>query len=114
VSRRRSGRPARGSRRSRAMRGKQSCLEHALQGLSAQIVISLVSIMEPDSWLGVELRHFAALQAVASAGSFGGAAKQLGYTQSAISQQPTSPSRQLNCSAIRTCSSSRTPRPSRR
>src|SRR5437763_7046593 len=43
--------------------------------------------MEADSWLGVELRHFAALQAVAEAGSFGRAAERLGYTQSAISQQ---------------------------
>jgi molybdate transport repressor ModE-like protein len=43
--------------------------------------------MEHDSWLGVELRHFAALQAIATEGSFGRAAERLGYTQSAISQQ---------------------------
>ncbi len=43
--------------------------------------------MEPDSWLGVEVRHFAALQALAEEGSFGRAARRLGYTQSAISQQ---------------------------
>ncbi len=43
--------------------------------------------MKPDSWLGVEIRHFAALQALAAEGSFGRAARRLGYTQSAISQQ---------------------------
>jgi molybdate transport repressor ModE-like protein len=43
--------------------------------------------MEPDSWLGLELRHLIALKAIAEHGTFGRAAKQLGYTQSAISQQ---------------------------
>src|SRR5213080_77720 len=45
------------------------------------------TIMEPDRLLGVELRHLLALQAIAEHGSFGRAARALGYTQSAISQQ---------------------------
>ena len=43
--------------------------------------------MEPDSWLGLELRHLIALKAIAEHGTFGRAAQSLGYTQSAISQQ---------------------------
>lgn len=43
--------------------------------------------METDRWLGLDLRHLIALKAIADEGSFGRAAEQLGYTQSAISQQ---------------------------
>jgi DNA-binding transcriptional LysR family regulator len=43
--------------------------------------------MEPDRWLGLDLRHLIALKTIADEGSFGRAAERLGYTQSAVSQQ---------------------------
>jgi DNA-binding transcriptional LysR family regulator len=46
-----------------------------------------MSMRDPDSWFGVEVRHLAALDAIARKRSFSGAARALGYTQSAISQQ---------------------------
>ena len=44
-------------------------------------------LITPVDWTKLEVRHLQALRAVAREGSFGRAALELGYTQSAISQQ---------------------------
>jgi DNA-binding transcriptional LysR family regulator len=43
--------------------------------------------MGANGWMRLELRYLAALQAIEATGSFGAAADELGYTQSAISHQ---------------------------
>ena len=45
------------------------------------------SITNPNRLLGVEIRHLAALEAIAETGSFAAAGRTLGYSQSAVSQQ---------------------------
>ncbi len=43
--------------------------------------------MSANGWMRLELRYLAALEAIEATGSFGAAADELGYTQSAISHQ---------------------------
>jgi DNA-binding transcriptional LysR family regulator len=43
--------------------------------------------MKPARPIGLQVKHLEALMAIAVEGSFGGAARRLGYTQSAVSQQ---------------------------
>jgi DNA-binding transcriptional LysR family regulator len=49
--------------------------------------MSATSPTPQTTWPGLELRHLLALMAVTETGTFSRAAEQLGYTQSAVSQQ---------------------------
>jgi DNA-binding transcriptional LysR family regulator len=49
--------------------------------------MSATNSTSPAAWPGLEIRHLLALVAVVETGTFSGAAEQLGYTQSAVSQQ---------------------------
>jgi DNA-binding transcriptional LysR family regulator len=49
--------------------------------------MSATSSSPQANWAGLEIRHLLALVAVVDTGTFSGAAEQLGYTQSAVSQQ---------------------------
>lgn len=51
-------------------------------------------------WYGLDLRHLAALRAIAEQGSFKDAAQALGYTPSAISQQITSLERTIGSRVV--------------
>jgi DNA-binding transcriptional LysR family regulator len=63
------------------------CLESAAAAHAASALARARRQAGGVSWPGLEMRHLAALQAIAEEGSFKGAAARLGYTPSAISQQ---------------------------
>jgi molybdate transport repressor ModE-like protein len=54
-----------------------------------------------DGWGALEVRHLRAFEAVVHEGSFSGAARELGYTQSAVSQQIGALERIVGASVLR-------------
>jgi molybdate transport repressor ModE-like protein len=70
-------------------------LRHHRRGVANErLIATLMFSMEDRTnglrWLGVELRHLVALKTVAEEGSLAAAARKLGYSQPAISQQISS------------------------
>ncbi len=54
---------------------------------SGKLLFSMLDISESFRWAGVELRHLVTLRTVAEERSLAGAARRLGYSQPAVSQQ---------------------------
>jgi len=52
--------------------------------------VNVIPLSDTDNWIGLELRHIVALDAVARAGTFSQAAVELGYTPNrpSVSRSP--------------------------
>jgi DNA-binding transcriptional LysR family regulator len=69
------------------LEGNAANIRNRARDSLAPCLVAYDSIMEPDRWPALDLRHLVALKTIADEGSFGRAADRLGYTQSAVSQQ---------------------------